>query len=213
MVNEVRNMFLHMHKQKIYNSRGMLELIGTSFIADKPSIFGTINEEYVAKEIEWYESMSLYVHDIPDTPKIWQTIADDWGMINSNYGWCIYSEENGSQYANVVKTLRARPDSKQAIMIYNRPTMHVDATANSMSDFICTNAVTYSLSKGKLMATVQMRSNDVIFGYKNDYAWQKHVLDKLCKELDVLPGYIIWQVANLHIYPRHFYILDDQISE
>ena len=211
MVNKVRNMFLHMHKQKIYNSRGMLELIGTSFIADEPSIFGVVNEEYVAREIKWYESESLYVHDIPDTPKIWQTIADDWGMINSNYGWCIYSEENGSQYANVVKTLRARPDSKQAIMIYNRPTMHMEATLNGMKDFICTNAVTYNLSHGKLMATVQMRSNDVIFGYKNDYAWQKHVLDKLCKELDVLSGYIIWQVANLHIYPRHFYILDAHV--
>ena len=49
-----------------------------------------------------------------------------------------------------------------------------------------------------------MRSNDVVYGYRNDKAWQDYVLNALCNELLLEPGDIIWQVQNLHIYPRHF---------
>jgi thymidylate synthase len=62
---------------------------------------------------------------------------------------------------------------------------------------------------GKLDVVVQMRSNDAIFGYRNDYAWQRYaqnlVLEKLATQgLSYLPGSIIWHAASLHIYRRHF---------
>jgi thymidylate synthase len=56
-----------------------------------------------------------------------------------------------------------------------------------------------------------MRSNDAVFGYKNDWAWQKHVLDSLCKELNVPAGQIYWNVSSLHIYERHFGLLKDAV--
>jgi thymidylate synthase len=49
-----------------------------------------------------------------------------------------------------------------------------------------------------------MRSNDVVFGYKNDYAWQQYVLKTLASDLGIEPGAIQWQVQNLHVYERHF---------
>ena len=49
-----------------------------------------------------------------------------------------------------------------------------------------------------------MRSNDVIFGYRNDYAWQEWVLIDLASELGYGVGDIHWQVQNLHVYERHF---------
>jgi thymidylate synthase len=52
-----------------------------------------------------------------------------------------------------------------------------------------------------------MRSNDVVFGYKNDRAWQYHVLIQLAKDLKVEPGDIYWQVQNLHIYERHWHLV------
>ena len=64
---------------------------------------------------------------------------------------------------------------------------------------------------------VQMRSNDVVFGYKNDYAWQLHVMEKLCHDYNfedryingnvIEPGMMIWQVQNLHVYERHFHLV------
>jgi thymidylate synthase len=49
-----------------------------------------------------------------------------------------------------------------------------------------------------------MRSNDVVYGYKNDYAWQEYVLTQLATQLSIGTGSIIWQVQNLHVYERHF---------
>lgn len=95
-------------------------------------------------------------------------------------------------------------------MIYQRPSMHEDFCVDGMSDFICTNAVQYLIRGNKVNAVVQMRSNDVIFGYRNDYAWQLHVLQNLVDGINVLgdadytAGDIIWQVGSLHVYERHF---------
>lgn len=183
----------------------MLEMVGESFVANEPAIFGTVNQEYVQHELDWYLSTSLNVNDIPGgPPKIWQQVADKDGFINSNYGWCIFHPDNGFQYDRVKEELIKNPWSRRAIMIYNRPTMHMDYNLNGMSDFMCTNAVQYLIRDNKLNAVVQMRSNDVVFGYKNDYAWQKFVLDKLAADLEVAPGKIIWNAGSLHVYERHF---------
>jgi thymidylate synthase len=189
-----------------------VEIMNASFIADEPAIFGTVNQEYVERELSWYKSMSLNVNDIPTpVPAIWKAVATPEGLINSNYGWCIYSEENGNQYAKVLGQLLSNPDSRRAVMIYNRPSMHDDYNKDGMSDFMCTNAVQYLYRDGKLNALVYMRSNDAVFGYKNDYAWQKYVLDQLCDALNIPVGTIYWNVASLHVYERHFDLIKDRI--
>ncbi len=204
-----------------------IELIGASFIANEPAIFGEPSTEYIAKEIKWYESQSTNINDIygkeRDAPAAWKYAADEYGNINSNYGKLIFSKEYHNQYANVIEELRNNPDGRRAEMVYNRPSIwaeynkgHDKCGDGGMSDFICTNAVTYYIRGDKLHAVVQMRSNDVVFGYKNDYAWQKWVLDALVHEINVFtdydelrekelsPGNIYWQVQNLHVYERHF---------
>lgn len=186
-----------------------VEVLNASFIADDPAIFGVVNEDYVQRELAWYKSMSLNVYDIPPpVPAIWKAVATPNGFINSNYGWCIYSHENGNQYVNVVKQLKANPDSRRATMIYNRPSMHDDYNVDGMSDFMCTNTVQYVIRDGAVHALVYMRSNDAVFGYKNDYAWQKHVLDEVAVDLNIPAGNIYWNVASLHVYERHFDLME-----
>jgi thymidylate synthase len=181
-------------------------MIGATFEADEPTIFGELNEDYIQRELDWYKSMSLYVDDIPGiTPAIWQQVADRGGKINSNYGWAIYHKDNHLQYANVLNELTFSPNSRRAVMIYTRPTMWNDYNRDGMSDFMCTNAVQYMIRDGQLVAIVQMRSNDVVFGYRNDYAWQKYVADRMTEDLKLShPPKIIWHVGNLHVYERHF---------
>lgn len=186
----------------------MLEISGASFVADSPAIFGTPNEDYIAREIQWYESQSRNVNDIPGgPPAIWKQVADDQGNINSNYGWCIFSPYNYRQYMHVYEELKERPDSRRALMIYTRPEMWMDFDQNGRSDFMCTNAVQYLIRDGKLNAVVQMRSNDVFFGYRNDRAWQLYVLDMLARDLEVEPGKITWQVGSLHVYEKDFWMV------
>jgi len=208
-VSNIRQYFIEQHKNENYvvDKTGvkMLEMVGASFIADEPAIFGTVNQDYVEREIAWYESLSLNVNDIPGgPPAIWKQVADPSGYINSNYGWCIWSDQNYEQYEHALKELTDHPYSRRAIMIYTRPEMWHEYNFMGKSDFMCTNAVQYLIRDDKLHAVVQMRSNDVVFGYKNDFAWQKHVLSKLAEDLDILTGNIHWNVGSLHVYERHF---------
>jgi thymidylate synthase len=207
-VEDIREEFLRMYDEAEFNESGLLEIVGASFEADEDSIFGTVSEDYITREIEWYNTTMLNVHHMKGkVPKTWLSTANSLGEVNSNYGWCIFSKENGYQYLNVLQKLQNKLNTKRACMIYTRPSMHNDAVHKGMNDFICTNAVTYSVSDNKLNCVVQMRSNDVVYGYKNDLAWQKYVLFKLANELEVEIGTIVWQAASLHIYKNHFKLL------
>lgn len=191
-----------------------IELIGESFIADEPTILGRVNNEYVKNELDWYLSESLNVNDIPGgAPRIWRMHASDYDEINSNYGYLIFNPANGSQYVHVLNKLLGNENTRQATMIYTRPSMHSDWCRDGMSDFICTNTVQYLIRDGKLHTIVQMRSNDVVFGYRNDYAWQVYVRDSLLEDLnsfdrELEAGDIIWNASSLHVYARHYHVLE-----
>lgn len=211
-VNDVREWFKQIKESEEYiidkSGCKMLEVTGATFIADETAIFGKVNEDYVNREIAWYQTMSRNVNDIPGGPPTeWVRCATPEGFINSNYGWMIWSKENGLQYDNVLRELREKPESRRAVMIYTRPTMWSDFNAGGMSDFVCTNTVQYLIRNGKLVAIVQMRSNDVVFGYRNDAAWQQFVHKKLASELGIEQGEMIWHAGSLHVYERHFNLI------
>jgi thymidylate synthase len=168
------------------------------------------NQDYIEAELEWYNSCSTNINDIypdKDAPAAWQYAANDHGEINSNYGHLIFDEKLFNQYDRVCEELYDNPDSRRASMIYQRPSIWVEYNENNKNDFICTNAVTYYIRNEELQAVVQMRSNDVVFGYKNDIAWQQHILESLASDLNIEPGFIQWQVQNLHVYERHFHLV------
>ena len=225
-VNDIRKHFIKELKNENFSrdKSGVktIELIGASFHADEEAIFGTPNDEYIADELDWYCSMSTNINDIGDRdepPAAWKYSANEHGEINSNYGTLIYSDKYYRQYDMVLDELSTNMDSRRATMVYNRPSIWAEYNENDKNDFICTNAVTYYLRDGAIHAVVQMRSNDVVFGYKNDYAWQLFVLEQLVSDYnrcyldaawdadyrkEMIVGNITWQVQNLHVYERHF---------
>lgn len=191
-----------------------IEIIGATFTADQDFVIRKPAYEYIQRELEWYKSQSLNVNDIPgETPQIWKSIASTEGMINSNYGWCIYSAENGNQYTHVLRELKNNPNSRRATMIYNRPSMHVDMTRDGMNDFMCTYANTFYIRHGKLNSHYLMRSNDAVYGYNNDYAWAKYVQNQLAEDLGIEVGELIWTSSNFHVYERHFNFIEKLIGE
>jgi thymidylate synthase len=192
------------------NETGNLEIINATFIADEATIFGTVNEDWNNRELAWYLSQSLSIRDIPPpVPTIWQEIASVKDTINSNYGWCIYSADNGYQYNSAVSTLIHDKNTRQAVMIYNRPTMHVDSKKYGMKDFMCTNTVQLYIRDNMLHYIVYMRSNDAVYGYKGDRSWHEYVFTQAFTQLSthysgLRRGMMIWNAASLHVYPRHF---------
>ena len=136
-----------------------IELIGASFLADEPAIFGTPNREYIDREIDWYCSGSTNIRDIyggdTDPPQAWQYAANEHGEINSNYGKLIFDDIYYRQYENVVCELADSNDTtRRATMVYNRPSIWTEYQDGGKNDFICTNAVTitYAMVNSKLLS-------------------------------------------------------------
>lgn len=220
-VNDIRKHFIGELNDGAFTTdktgQNTIELLGASFIADEPSIFGSPNQEYIDREIDWYCSGSTNINDIyageRAAPEAWKYAANKHGEINSNYGRLIFDDIYYRQYENVLEELADSNDTtRRATMVYNRPSIWAEYQDGGKNDFICTNAVTYYIRDGELQAVVQMRSNDVVYGYKNDYAWQRYVMDLICQDLGgnnskIKPGYLIWQVQNLHVYERHFHLV------
>ncbi len=169
-------------------------------IIDIDGIFKT-SEKYIEHEMDWYMSQNPNAIDIAEHAKMWMTSSDANMMTNSNYGFLIFSPQNGYQYDNVVKTLKEDPQSRRAVMYYTNPFMHYVGG----NDHVCTMYVAYTVRGGKLHAFVNMRSNDVRFGMIGaDLEWQIWVLKSVAKHLDVEPGNVHWSAVSLHLYQRHF---------
>jgi len=192
-----------------------IEILGASFLADEPAIFGVPNLKYIEAELEWYESQVPNINRLAEIygchPAAWASSADENGNVNSNYGYLVFSTRFYNQFARAVAEIQENPDSRRAQMIYNRPSIWVEFDENGKNDFICTNAQTVYIRDGKLHMVSQMRSNDVVYGYKNDRAWARHLQAKFVQVLNstgrtepLEMGDLIWQCMNLHVYSRHF---------
>ena len=221
---DIFNIFLDKYEKSEFRTIGnavqqskTLEIQNAHFEVDKCWIVREPNYDYYEREKEWYLSQSLNVNDIPgETPKMWKACATPEGLINSNYGWCIYSEENCKQFENCMQHLLDDPHTREAIMIYNRPSMQQDYNKGGMHDFMCTFSTQLFLNEDdmgygkKLDYIVNMRSSDLVFGFNNDVLWHREVQKRMSNDLSkyfneqVIPGDIIWNAGSAHVCERHF---------
>lgn len=219
----IREEFIRLYKEHVYRDIGnkvqqsrTIEIQNAHFLADEDWIIRKPNYEYAQREIEWYNKESLNVNDIPGdkVPQMWKMCATPDGRINSNYGWCVFSDDNFNQYYHCRNKLIDDIHTREAIMIYNRPCMQQDYCKDGMHDFMCCQNQHYFINEENnnmyLDVIVNFRSNDAVFGYCNDYIWSKYVLEKLAADIsaalnkEIKPRRIWWNAGSLHIYERHF---------
>ena len=218
---------------------GTKELIHQVFIADKNYIVRKPKQPYQQNELEWFITQSRNIEDLKSIagfiPKIWEDIAEKDGTVNSNYGWCCLSKENGSQFWNAMKHLELDKHSRRAIMIYNRPTMHTDWIANRgnynlkwqhktpdaykdlRGDFMCCQNNHFLIRDNKLEMTVHMRSLDALFGYNADYIWFDWIFNKAVQYLkktypELKRGDMVIYADSVHVYERHFEDLEKEAN-
>ena len=218
---------------------GTKELLHQVFVADKNYIVRTPKEPYQTNELHWFISQSRNIKDLEMmagfVPKIWKDIAEVTGRINSNYGWCCLSEENGNQFKNAMEHLLHDKDSRRAIMIYNRPSMHEDWIANRnendnwkhlsddeykllRGDFMCCQNNHFIIRDNKLVMTVHMRSLDAVYGYNADYIWFNLIFEKALQVLKrkykyLERGEMVIYADSVHVYERHFEDLETRSKE
>ena len=119
-VSDIRKYFINELKAENFvtdkTGQKTIEMIGASFLANQPSIFGEPNQQYIDAEINWYNSKSTNINDIYKGSKIppqaWQYSANGHGEINSNYGFLIYDDKFYSQWYQK-KTVERENEAKE----------------------------------------------------------------------------------------------------
>ena len=155
---------------------------------------------YAVAEWYWYLSGDSSIYRLGylygKIPKIWQNIANENGIVNSNYGSYWFT---GGQYDKVLQILRDDPESRRAsLSIYN-----ADMIELYTKDTPCTYAINFKILNNKLNMSVMMRSNDLWFGFCNDQYCFSNLQEKMAKDLDIDVGTYFHFVNDLHLYNKH----------
>mgnify|MGYP003114225384 CR=1 FL=1 len=191
------------------------ELINYSFELDPYDRFFNFkgrkfNLDYLKKELKWYFKADKEDYSIAKHAKIWRDILEADGHINSNYGAIIFgsSEVNRSNFERIIYTLNNDKYSRKAVILI----ANNEVFENEETDCQCTLSMVFCIRNDKLHLTVNMRSNDAIYGLANDIPFftivQEMVYWKLKDKYPELQmGRYYHQVNSLHVYERHFKML------
>lgn len=210
-------------------------LYSANWKATNDSMIGEINPDWVRRELAWFNSGSNRLDDMEaPVPQLFRACEGWDGKVNSAYGHILFSREivpdGDTLYSRIFGTfVREGQDTRHSVAIISDRDIHVLAKQNGRTDFICTNALNVMIDhEGKLHIIAQMRSMDAVFGYRADYSMWNDLMLRLLVDLNnyadttelafdhVQRGDITFQVANLHVYPRHFDLLDrwaDKVSD
>lgn len=221
--NSIDDVVMALAQAPIDERTGNRVLYSVDWIADKPSMFGNVNEDWVRRELAWFNSGSDKLEDMEaPVPALFQACAGHDGRVNSAYGHILFSEEDAmprkySLYERVVETFRREGlGTRHAVAIISDRDIHYLAKRNGRNDFICTNALNFMVdAENRLHIIAQMRSMDAVFGYRADWSMWDDLMTGLLRDLnqmfneEITRGDITFQVANLHVYPRHFKLVAD----
>ena len=164
--------------------------------------------EYLRGELDWYLNGTYDADGITEHSSFWENLTDRNGTVNSNYGMIALKEKyNGkSQFNWCVDKLNEDRQSRQAVINYNQPEHKYDGNR----DFVCTMYQQFRSNDGKnLDSTVSMRSNDFIFGATYDIPFFTMIQQGMCFETDTKLGDYKHHAGSMHVYERHFDMLED----
>lgn len=162
-----------------------------------------LNIGYAKHEWIWKLSGDRYDASIAEHAKAWTNLKDVDGGYNSNYGQYFFGQQNGIDW--VVKELIRDKDSRRAAI----PLMNADHLRANNPDHVCTESITFRIRNGALNMSVNMRSNDFIWGFTNDaitFSCLYRLVYALLRPFypDLLVGTYCHKADSLHIYERHW---------
>jgi thymidylate synthase len=153
--------------------------------------------DYADAEWKWYLSEDNNISKLGDIygkiPQIWKNMANEFGEVNSNYGW---QWGRNDQIDYVVNLLENNKDTRQAaISIYD-----CKEYKDYKTDTPCTYAVQFTILHGRLDMCVVMRSNDLWYGFCNDQYCFSKLQEMISLELNIEPGTYYHFAHNMHLY-------------
>ena len=190
-----------MDKGVDYNGTKSLFNIGFNILSPMDNSVNTSwrkwKPDYAEYEWEWYLSGDPNADAIAERARIWGTMQDSNGNVNSNYG---YQWQRSNQLDKVIDLLKKDKFTRKAsISLYDGKEIDLYS-----KDTICTHAINFQILDNKLNMSVMMRSNDLVYGFCNDQYCFSKLQEMVSKELNIEIGSYYHFANNLHIYERHY---------
>ena len=150
-----------------------LVLFNVGFYLENPSdneitsTYRKWNKSYADFEWQWYLSGDPDATEIAKRAPIWLNHMDKNGLVRSNYGWQWLRK---NQLKLIIDKLIKDPNTRQAVIsIYDGKEIGC-----YQNDTPCTLSIHFQIVNNLLCMTVNMRSNDLWFGFCNDqYCFSK----------------------------------------
>lgn len=161
------------------------------------------NKLYAEYEWQWYLSGNPSVEEIKKKAKMWDLMHNGDNIVNSNYG---FQWKRSNQLQSIIDKIKEDKYTRQAVISIYDGKEH----DKYKFDTPCTLAIHFQYFDNSLNMTVVMRSNDLWFGFCNDQYCFSKLLELVCKETKLNIGTYTHFVSNLHLYERHFSVLNEK---
>jgi thymidylate synthase len=153
-------------------------------------------------DIEWLSAYLPRAADYSDDGQTWRA---GYGPRIRKWGGWPHQDSKGAvgvdQLAYVVDTLRADPLSRQAVIGIWDPT--VDTTPGK--DKACNTFLQFQSRGGALYLTVNVRSNDIMWGWSGINAFEWSTLQEIVASLlGINVGDLTFNIGSLHLYEQHW---------
>ena len=155
--------------------------------------------DYAKREWEWYLSRDRSVAEIKKYAKIWDNMHNGDNIVNSNYGW---QWNRNNQLEKCINQLRVNPNTRQAyVSIF-------DGKEKDEYEFDtpCTMYIGFVIVDNKLCMNVNMRSNDLIYGFCNDQYCFSQLQQSVAIALGLEVGWYYHFASDMHIYEKHWFM-------
>lgn len=156
-------------------------------------------------ELCWYLSARNDVGMMEYYSKKMSSFSDDGETLNSAYGYRIFGHHKDlpfNQWEHVVNQLKADRESRQAVIHLHTP------NDKKTKDEVCTLGLQFLIRDGKLDMIVNMRSNDIVWGFTYDVFSFTTFQELMANELEVEVGTYYHNAASMHIYEKDFGYFD-----
>ncbi len=171
-----------------------------------------LNLNYCKEEFLWYLRGDRFDTSIEQHATLWKKLRQADGGFNSNYGQYMFGEQ--MQFAYAMEALASDRDSRRAVMVL----LNRDHLYHENTDIVCTYGISLRIRQNRLNMSVNMRSNDLIFGTTNDvfcFGMIHRLALAVLREVypDLKLGVYNHKADSLHVYERHWPMLNELVSQ
>jgi thymidylate synthase len=144
--------------------------------------------------------------------KIWTEWADENGDLGPVYGsqWRSWPDGHGGsidQIANVVHSIKTKPDSRRHIVSAWNP-----AEVDEMALPPCHCLFQFYVANGRLSCQLYQRSADIFLGVPFNIASYALLTQMVAQVTGLRPGEFIHSFGDVHLYSNHFEQAREQLT-